>query len=105
MTKFTFTIMENPRGFHVVNQLPDCSKMNSQYYPTNVLTPLHDKCCFGSPEDCGRPLIIHVDICSVHTSAATEQFMWDHPMIHMPQPPYSSDLAPRNFDLLGRVKN
>jgi hypothetical protein len=100
-----FTIMWNPRGFHVINRLPDGSKMNSEYDIANVLTPLHEKFCSGGPEDCGIPLIIHVDNCSVHTSVATEQFMSDHRMTCMPQPPYSPDLAPSDFDLFGTVKN
>jgi hypothetical protein len=104
-TKFMFTIMSNPRGFHVINRLPDGIKMNSEYYITNVLTPLHEKFCSGGPEDCGIPLTIHIDNCSVHTSAATEQFMSDHRMIRMPQPPYSPDLAPSDFDLFGTVKS
>jgi hypothetical protein len=104
-TKFMFTIMWNPRGFHVINRLPDGSKMKSEYYITHVLTPIHEKFCSGGPEDCGRPLIVHVDNCSVHTSAATEQFMSDHRMIRMPQPPSSPDLAPSDFYLFGTVKN
>jgi hypothetical protein len=79
--------------------------MNSEYDITNVLTPLHEKFCSGGPEDCGRSLIIHVDNCSVHTGAATEQFMSDHRMIRMPQPPYSPDLAPRGIYLSRGVKN
>jgi hypothetical protein len=60
-TKFMFTLMWNPWGFDVINQLPDCSKMNREHYMTNVLTLLHEKFCSGGPEDSGRPLIIHVD--------------------------------------------
>jgi hypothetical protein len=104
-TEFVLTIMCNPRGFHAINQLPDCSKMNSECYITILLTPLHEKFCCGGPEGCGRPLIIHVDDCSVHTNTATEQFMSDHRMIRMPQPPYSPNLAPSDFSLFGRVKN
>jgi hypothetical protein len=104
-TKFKFTIMWNPWRFHIINRLPDGSRMNSEYYIPNVLTPLHEKFCSEGLENCGRPLIVHVDNCSVHTSAATEQFMSDHRMIRMPQPPYSPGLAPCDFCLFGTVKN
>jgi hypothetical protein len=96
-TKLMFTIMWNHQGFHVINQLRDCSKMNSEYDIAAVVTPLPEKFCSGGPEDDGRPWICHVDNCSVHTSAATEQCMPDHAMIPMPQPPYSPDLASRDF--------
>jgi transposase InsO family protein len=79
--------------------------MNSEYDITNVLTPLHEKFRSGGPEDCQRPLIMHVDNGSVHTSAATEQFMSDHRMIRMPQPPYSQDLVPSDFYFFGTVQN
>jgi hypothetical protein len=92
------------RRFHVINQLADCSKMNSEYYIPNVPTPLREKFYSGGPEDCGRPLIIQVDHCSVHRSAAIEPFMSDHQMTRMPQPPYCPDLAPSNFYLFDRVK-
>jgi hypothetical protein len=97
--------MWNPQGFHVIEQLPDCSKINSEYDITNALTPIHEKFCSGGPEDCGRRLIIHVDKCSVHPSAATEQFMSDHGMIRMPRPPYSPDMEPSHFCVFGRAKN
>jgi hypothetical protein len=105
MTTHMFTIMQNPRGFHVINQLPDCSKMNNEYYITTVPTPVHEKFCSGGSEDCGRPLIIRVDNCSVHTTVATQQFMSDHRMIRMAQPPYSPDLALSDFYLFSRMKN
>jgi hypothetical protein len=79
--------------------------MNSEYYIGNVLTRLPEEFCSGGPEDCGRGLIIHLENCSVHTSADTEQFRSDHPMIRMPQPPYCEDLAPSDFHLFGGVKN
>jgi hypothetical protein len=37
--------------------------------------------------------------------AATEESMSDHGMTRMPQPPCSTDLAPSDFYLFGRVKN
>jgi hypothetical protein len=104
-TKFMFTIMWNPREFHIINQLPDGCKMNSEYYITNVFVPLRERFCSGGPEDCGRPLVVHVENCSVHTSAAIERFMSDHRMVRMSQPPYSPNLAPSDFYLFGMVKN
>jgi hypothetical protein len=52
--KFLFIIMWNPRGFPILNQLPDGSKMNTEYHSTNVLTPFHENFCFGGPEDRGK---------------------------------------------------
>jgi hypothetical protein len=31
--------MWNPHGFYVVDKLPNDTKMNSEYFVTNILTP------------------------------------------------------------------
>jgi hypothetical protein len=103
--KIMFTIMWSPRGFHVINQLPDDTKMNSTYYVNNVLQELYQ--CFF-PHGHGprsKYLVIHVDNCSIHKSAQSEQFMVAHKMFRMSHPPYSPDLAPSDFYLFGTVKN
>jgi hypothetical protein len=40
--KFMFTIIWNANGFHVIDSLPNDTKMNSDYFVTNILTPLEE---------------------------------------------------------------
>jgi hypothetical protein len=60
-TKLMFTMVWSPRAFHMINRLPDGRRMNSGYYITNVLRPLHEKFCSEGPEDCGRPCVQFAD--------------------------------------------
>jgi transposase len=102
--KFMYTIMWNPHGFHVIDLLPSDAKMNSTYYTSNVLEPLHQNFFPEGRTPQGKRLVVHVDNCSVHTSAITKEFMETHDMVSMPHPPYSPDLAPSDFYLFGTVK-
>jgi hypothetical protein len=41
--KFMFTVIWNPLGFQVVDQLPTVTKMNNDYFIINILEPLEQK--------------------------------------------------------------
>jgi histone-lysine N-methyltransferase SETMAR len=71
--------------------------MNNVYFVTNILTPL-EKAIFPqgrAPHQ--KRLVIHRDNCSVHTSRASIDWLEEHGMPRMPQPPYSPDLASSDF--------
>jgi hypothetical protein len=48
--------------------------------------------------------VIDLDNFSVHTSRASRDWVGEHDMWRMPQPPYSPDLASSNFYLFPTVK-
>jgi hypothetical protein len=48
--------------------------------------------------------MIHLDNCSVHTSRVSTEWLDEHDMLRMPQPPYSPDLALSDFYLFPTVK-
>jgi hypothetical protein len=48
--------------------------------------------------------VVHLDIYSAHTSQASRDWLEEHDMRRMPQPPYSPDLAPSDFYLFPTVK-
>jgi histone-lysine N-methyltransferase SETMAR len=48
--------------------------------------------------------MIHLDNCSVHPSRASTEWLEEHGMRRMPQPPYSPDLAPCDFYLFPTMK-
>jgi hypothetical protein len=69
--KAMMAIMWNPRGFHVVDHLPSDTKMDGDYFTTNVLAPLREE---SIPRDwAGHPKqsVVHMDNCSIHMSGAT----------------------------------
>jgi transposase len=49
-------------------------------------------------------MVIHADKARPHTALRTRTFMAENSMKPAPHPPYSSDLAPSDFDLFGYVK-
>jgi histone-lysine N-methyltransferase SETMAR len=51
-----------------------------------------------------RRLQLHLDSCRVHFSKATEQFITENHIRHVPHPPYIPDLAPSDFWLFGHVE-
>jgi transposase InsO family protein len=48
--------------------------------------------------------VIHLDNCSVHTGRASTEWLEEHGMRRMPQPPYSPDLASSDFYLFLTLK-
>jgi histone-lysine N-methyltransferase SETMAR len=102
--KFMFMIIWNPTGFHVIDRLPDDTKMNSAYFVTNILTPFEQAIFPQGRAPHQKRLVIHLDNCSVRTSRVSTEWLEEHDMGRMPQPPYSPDLAPSDFYLFPTVK-
>jgi hypothetical protein len=103
--KVMFTIMWNSRGFHVVNQLPSDITIGSGYFTSNVLAPIREEFIPRDRTRYPKPLVVHMEDCSIHTSSPTQRFMSEHRMRRIPQPPYSQDLALTDFSLFPTVKN
>jgi hypothetical protein len=101
---FMFTIIWNPSSFYVVDRLLNDTKMNSAYFVTNILTPLEEVIFPQGRAPHQKRLVIHLDNCSVHTSRASTEWLEEHGMRHMPQPPYLPDLATSDFYLFLTVK-
>jgi histone-lysine N-methyltransferase SETMAR len=102
--KFIFTVIWNPLGFQVVDKLPTGTKMNGDYFVTNILEPLEQKIVPNERKPHARRLTVHLDNCSIHTSGASEVLMTEHNMIRLKHPPYSPDLAPIDFICSQRSK-
>jgi hypothetical protein len=96
--------MWNPNGFHVVDKLPNETRMNSHYFVTNILTPLEKSIFPQGTAPHEKQLVIHVDNCLIHTSRVSTEWLNQHNIVRMPQSPYSSDLAPSDFYLFPTVK-
>jgi hypothetical protein len=76
-----FTVIWNPFGFQVVDKLPTGTKMNSDYFTTNILEPLEQKIFPNGRKPHGKRLTVHLDNCLIHTSRANEVFMAEHDRI------------------------
>jgi hypothetical protein len=77
--------------------------MNSAYLITNILIPLQESMFPQGRAAQQKRLVIHVVKCSVHTSRVSTEWLKEHDMRRMPQPPYSHDLAPSDFYLFPTV--
>jgi hypothetical protein len=102
--KFMFTIIWNLSGFYVVDRVSNDTKLNSDYFVRNILTPLEEAIFPQGRAPHHKRLMTHLDNCSVHTSRASTEWLEERDMRRMPQPPYSPDLTPSDFYLFPTVK-
>jgi hypothetical protein len=80
------------------------SKMNSAYFVTNLLAPLEQVTFPRGRAPHQKRLVIHLDNWSVHKSRASRDWLEEHYIHRMPQPPDSPDLALSDFHLFPTVK-
>jgi hypothetical protein len=96
-----FTIMWNPRGFHVIDKLPGGVTMNANYFTENILGPIEEK--YSQME--GRRM--EGDLSS-YGQRSRSQLCDDNNFPCRSQygaaPTYSPDLAPSDFYLFSTVK-
>jgi hypothetical protein len=102
--KFMFTIIWNPNGFHVVESLPNDTKMNNDYFLTNIYTPLEEAIFPQGRAPHQKRLMIDLDNCSVHTNRASTEWLDEYDMCPMPRPPDSPDLVPSDLYLFPTMK-
>jgi hypothetical protein len=75
MQKFMFTVIWNSLGFQVVDKLPTATKMNSDYFITNILEPLEQKIFPNRRKPHAERLPAHFDNWSIHTNRQVK-FSW-----------------------------
>jgi hypothetical protein len=63
--KFMFTVIWNPLGFQVVSKLPTGTKMNSDYFITNILESLEQKIFPNGRKPHVKRLTVHLDNCLI----------------------------------------
>jgi hypothetical protein len=85
--KFMFTIMWNPSGFYVIDRLPNDTKINSDYFVTNILIPLEEAIFHRGRAPPQKRLVVHLNNYSVHTSRASTYWLEEHGMCRMSHPP------------------
>jgi hypothetical protein len=102
--KFMFTIIWNPTGFYVVDRLPNDTKMNSDYFVTNIFISLEQMIfpCRRAPHEKG--LVVSIDNCSVHKSRGSTDWLEKHDIHHMSDQLYSHNLTTNDLYLFSTVK-
>jgi histone-lysine N-methyltransferase SETMAR len=101
--KLMLTIVWNPSGFHIVKALPKGGKFRAQYYTNNILIVISDWRKLAG-ERSSNKLWVHADNARPHNAKVSTDFIALNRMKQAPHPPYSPDLAPSDFFLLGYVK-
>jgi transposase len=101
--KMTVIIVCNPTGFCRIAALPKGIKVNADYYISHIFDPLAEwrKSQVGGSD---RRLHVHADNARPHTAKQVTEFLTGNGMKRAPHPPYSPDLAPRDFCLFGYIK-
>ena len=84
--------------------VPTGQTVNKEFYKT-VLQRLHDAVRRHRPEKwCSGNWILHHNNAPAHRVVTTNEFLAKHNILSLPQPPYSSDLAPCDFFLFPQPK-
>jgi hypothetical protein len=102
--KFMFMIIWNPTGFYVVNRLPNDTKMNSDYFVTNVFISLERMIFPYRRASHEKRLVAYADNCSVHKSRGSTDWLEKHGIHRIPCQLYSHNLAISDLYLFSTVK-
>jgi hypothetical protein len=106
--KFMLMVVWNPIGFHVPcsESPPEGAQIQCTilyYYTNNILVAISD---WRWQTGATRPnkLCVHFDNARPHTTKMSRDYIGLNRMKQAPHPPYSPDLSPSDFFLLGYVK-
>jgi histone-lysine N-methyltransferase SETMAR len=97
------TIVWNPSGFHIVKALSKGGKFSAQYHTNNILIALSDWRRLSGERSPNKGWV-HPDNARPHNVKVSTHFIALNRMKEVLHPPYSPDLAPSDFFLLGSVK-
>jgi hypothetical protein len=84
--------------------LPKGAYFDAYYFCTDILADVDRICPAATAEDARRNFVLHFDNAFHHLATAIVNFLSLHRMKRAPQPPFSPDLAPSDFYLLGKLK-
>jgi len=85
--------------------IPRSETVNKRFY-LNVLNRLREAVRKKRPEACTNTTwLLHHDNARAHASLLIREFLTKHETTVVPQPPYSSDLAPADFFLFPKLKS
>ena len=103
--KIMLCIFWNPHGIVIIYVLPKGTSMNSSIFISNILEPLNQYPANLQAKKSRRRFWLHFDNAPCHRSKVVKNYMALKKFSRAPHPPFSPDLAPSDFYLLGKVKN
>lgn len=98
-------IFWNVDGIQVLDCVDPSLRINSEYFVQNILKELIKSDSFIKAKNQKQKFVLHMDNAPVHRSKCTQSFLKENGITVAPHPPYSPDLAPSDFYLLGWIKN
>jgi histone-lysine N-methyltransferase SETMAR len=101
--KTLFTVFFSGERFWVEKYLPRTVTMTGATFVHSVLEPLRTNLDTSS-ECCSLAVLLHMDNASSHRCRSTVRYMEQNGFIPVIHPPYSPDLSPADFFLLGDLK-
>jgi hypothetical protein len=100
-TKTTLTVRWNPHGFRVVTVLPPGESFNVLWFIDQNLVPLVQFLSIWL-ESNAKEWMVHGDNAPPHNSRMTRNVFEHNPLKRLPHPPYSPDISPSDFYVLGK---
>jgi histone-lysine N-methyltransferase SETMAR len=92
-------------GFVSIEFLPQGQNNNSHFFTEIILPSIVDNLSVARPKLKAPAAHLHINIAIPHNSRLSLQKIEEYGLIRVPQPPYSPDLAPCDFFLLGHLKS
>jgi histone-lysine N-methyltransferase SETMAR len=94
----------NETGQFLMDILPEGMKMDTDYFTDNIIDKMARSCDPQGRRPCRRRIMLHFDNTSIYCTGTIRDRMAVAELERMEHPPYSPDLAPCDFFLLGDGK-
>jgi hypothetical protein len=102
--KRIFTGFFNGTGEFLIDIMPAGETMTGQYFAQHIIVPLVSVCYPNGRIPHQHHVNVHFDNATIHGTLFVNKSLSESQLLKMAHPPYSSDLAPRDFFLFGYVK-
>ena len=102
--KLMIIIFIGIKGLVLLTHKPANQSINSDFFIENVLKPLEEITNVKDVKKKRKVMYIHFDNAPAHSSCVVKDYFKSSLLKQLPHPPYSPDLAPCDFGLLGTMK-
>ena len=101
--KLMIIIFIGIKGLVLLTHKPAYQSINSNFFIENVLKPLEEITNVKDVKKKRKVMYIHFDNAPAHSSCVVKDYFKSSLLKQLPHPPYSPDLAPCDFGLLGTI--
>lgn len=103
--KTMFTIFLNGKGLQLIDVKPPLTKIDSNYFITNILHKIEESDLMIKSKKWKRRLYIHYDNAPSHSSRIVKDYVIHSKLKILDHPAYSPDLSICDFGIFGTLKN